>query len=102
MRIKKGDTVFITSGREKGKTGKVLRFGKKTNRVLVQGVNFVKRHSRQTRQDQPGGILQKESPLHISNLMFYCPRCNKPSRLGAKFLTDGSKVRVCKKCQEMV
>ena len=102
MRIKKGDTVYVMSGKEKGKTGKVLQFSKATNRVLVQGVNFVKKHARQTRQDQPGGILQKESPMHISNLMFYCPRCSKPSRLGAKFLKDGSKTRICKKCQEMV
>jgi len=102
MRIRKGDTVYVIRGREKGKTGKVLQFSKDAQRVLVQGVNFVKKHARQTRQDQPGGILQKESPLHIANLMFYCPRCNKPARLGAKFLADGSKVRTCKKCQEMV
>ena len=102
MRIKKGDTVVVLSGKEKGKTGKVLRFSKDAKRVLIQGVNFVKKHSRQVRQDQPGGILQKESPLHVSNLMFQCPRCNKPSKLGAKFLTDGSKVRICKSCQEMV
>jgi len=102
MRIKKGDTVYVTNGREKGKTGKVLRFSKNSNRVLIQGVNFVKKHARQTRQDQPGGILQKESTISVSNLMFYCPRCSKPSRLGAKFLKDGSKVRICKKCQEMV
>ena len=102
MRIKRGDTVYVTSGKEKGKTGKVLRFSKATNRVLVQGINFVKKHARQTRQDQPGGILQKESPVHISNLMFQCPRCSKPSRLGVKFLKDGSKTRICNKCQEMV
>ncbi len=102
MRVKKGDTVYVTKGKEKGKTGKVLRFNQDTNRVLVQGVNFVKKHTKQTRQDQPGGILQKESPLHVSNLKFYCPRCNTPARLGAKFLSDGSKARICKKCQEMV
>jgi large subunit ribosomal protein L24 len=102
MRIKKGDTVYVIAGKEKGKTGKVLRFDKNSQRVLIQGVNFVKKHARQTRQDQPGGILQKESPLPISNVMFYCPRCNKSSRVGAKFLNDGSKVRICKKCQEMV
>ncbi|MBI4846650.1 MAG: 50S ribosomal protein L24 [Candidatus Omnitrophica bacterium] len=102
MRVKKGDTVYVISGKEKGKTGKVLQFNKDKNRVLVQGVNFVKRHSRQTRQGQPGGILQKESSMHISNLMFYCSRCSKPAKLGAKLLTDGSKVRICKNCQEMV
>lgn len=102
MRIKKGDTVYVTTGREKGKTGKVLQFFTDTNRVLVQGVNFSKRHTKQTRQDRPGGILQKESTLHASNVMFYCPRCSKQSKLGAKFLSDGSKVRICKKCLEMV
>lgn len=102
MRIKKGDTVHVITGKEKGKTGKVLRFDKATQRILIQGVNFVKKHARQTRQDQPGGILQKESPLHVSNVMFNCPRCNKTSKLGAKLLNDGSKVRICKKCQEMV
>ncbi|MCP4648943.1 MAG: 50S ribosomal protein L24 [PVC group bacterium] len=102
MRIKKGDTVYVIAGKEKGKKGKVIQFLKQNSRALVQGVNFSKRHARQTRQDQPGGILQKESAMHLSNLMFYCPRCSKPSRLGAKFLSDGSKTRICKNCQEMV
>lgn len=102
MRIKKGDTVFVVAGKEKGKKGKVLQFFKEKNRALVQGINFVKRHSKQTRQDQPGGILQKESSINLSNLMFFCPRCNTPAKLGAKFLNDGSKVRICKKCQENV
>jgi len=102
MKIKKNDTVYVISGKEKGKTGKVLQVSKDKNRVLVQGVNFVKKHTRQTRQDKPGGILQKESPLHISNLMFQCPRCSKPSKLAAKFLDDGSKVRICNSCEEMV
>ena len=102
MRIKKGDTVFVITGKEKGKKGKVLQFFKDKNRVLVQGINFVKRHSKQTRQDQPGGILQKESSINLSNLLFFCPRCNTPAKLGVKFLNDGSKVRICKKCQENV
>ncbi|MBU2063614.1 MAG: 50S ribosomal protein L24 [Candidatus Omnitrophica bacterium] len=102
MRIKKGDTVLVIAGKEKGKTGKVLRFSSDTGRILVQGINFVKKHTRQTRQDQPGGILQKESPIHMSNLVFYCPRCNKASKLGIKLLSDGSKTRICKNCQEMV
>jgi len=102
MRIKKGDTISVIAGKEKGKTGKVLRFDKAKQRMLVQGVNFVKKHSRQTKQDQPGGILQKESPLAVSNIMFLCPRCNKRSKLGSKILNDGSKTRICKKCQEMV
>ena len=102
MKIKKGDTVVVTKGKEKGKSGRVLKFFPDTGRVLIQGVNFVKRHTKQARQDKPGGILQKESPLHRSNVALLCPRCNKATRLGAKFLADNSKVRVCKKCQEMV
>ncbi len=102
MRIKKGDTVYVIAGKEKGKTGKVLKFYMEKNRVLVQGVNFAKKHTRQTRQDKPGGILQKESSLHFSNLMFYCPRCSKPSQLRTKYLSDGTKSRICKNCQEMV
>ncbi len=102
MRIKKGDMISVITGKEKGKTGKVLRIDKAKQRMLVQGVNFVKKHSKQTKQDQPGGILQKESPLAVSNVMFLCPRCNKKSKLGAKILNDGSKTRICKKCQEMV
>ncbi|MFH1063045.1 MAG: 50S ribosomal protein L24 [Candidatus Omnitrophota bacterium] len=102
MRIKRGDIVSVIAGKEKGKTGKVLRFDKAKQRMLIQGVNFVKKHAKQTKQDQPGGILQKESPVPVSNIMFYCPRCNKKAKLGAKFLNDGSKARICKKCQEMV
>jgi len=73
MRIKKGDTVYVMSGKEKGKTGKVLRFSKATNRVLVQGVNFVKKHARQTRQDQPGGILKLE---FVKNVKRWCKHGN--------------------------
>ncbi|MCM8812821.1 MAG: 50S ribosomal protein L24 [Candidatus Omnitrophica bacterium] len=102
MRIKKGDTVSVLTGKEKGKSGKVIKFFTDKQRVLIQGVNFVKRHTRQARQDKPGGILQKESPLHISNVAFVCPRCSKPVRLGAKFHADKSKVRICTTCQEVV
>ncbi len=102
MRIKKGDTVLVITGKEKGKKGKVLQFFPERKRVLVQGVNFVKKHARQTRQDQPGGILQKESTMHVSNVMFFCAKCGKAVRLGSKFLADGSKVRICKTCNEAV
>lgn len=102
FRVKKGDTVYIIAGKEKGKTGKVLRYDRQTGRVLVQGINFASKHSRKTRADQPGGILKKENPLHISNLMFQCPRCNKPAKLAVKMLSDGTKTRICKNCQEMV
>ncbi|RKY36464.1 MAG: 50S ribosomal protein L24 [Candidatus Omnitrophota bacterium] len=102
MAIKKDDTVYVIAGKEKNKKGKILSINQQKQRALVQGVNFSFRHTRAKRQGEPGGILQKESPLHISNLMFFCPRCSKPARLGMKFLNDGTKVRFCKNCQEVV
>ncbi len=98
--IRKQDTVMILSGKDKGKTGKVISVYPKKNRVLVQGINFVKKHKRQTRQDEPGGIVQMESPVHYSNVALVCPRCDRPSRTGSKLLKDGSRVRFCKKCDE--
>lgn len=98
--IKKQDTVMILSGKDKGKSGKVISVNPKTNRVLVQGINFIKKHKRQTRRDEEGGIIQMESPVHFSNVALICPRCDRASRTGIKLLKDGSKVRYCKKCDE--
>ncbi|MEJ2368311.1 MAG: 50S ribosomal protein L24 [Acidobacteriota bacterium] len=99
VRIVKGDQVEIISGREKGKRGKVLSVSPSKGRVLVEGVNFVKRHTRSNPQHNiKGGILEKEAPLAISTLMVVCSDCQKPTRLGAKVDEDGRKVRVCKQC----
>ena len=101
-RIKKGDTVEVIAGKDKGKRGKVIRVYPSKNRVLVQGVNIAKRHMRQRRQDVPGGIIEMETPLHISNVMPVCNRCGRGVRVGFKILEDGSKIRICRKCGETI
>ncbi|MFC1666837.1 50S ribosomal protein L24, partial [Candidatus Omnitrophota bacterium] len=92
--IKKNDTVKILTGKDKGKTGKILTVFPKENRALVQGLNLVKKHARKTREDQQGGIVQKESPIHVSNLMVVCQKCGKPTRIGFSTLSDGTKTRI--------
>lgn len=101
-KIKKNDTVKILIGKDRGKTGKVLAVLPRRGRALVQGLNLVKKHARRTREDQQGGIIQKESPVHISNLMVVCQKCGKPTPIGFSALSDGTKVRICKKCKELI
>jgi large subunit ribosomal protein L24 len=102
MHVKKNDVVMVMSGKEKGKTGKILKVITKKNRVIVEKVNFIKRHQRPTGQLRQGGIIEKEGPLHISNLMIMCGKCNRPVRVGRKVLEDGRKVRICKECGEVL
>ena len=97
-RIKKGDTVTIQWGRNKGKSGKVLRVWPKTNAALVERVNVVKHFETKSQQNPSGGIVDREAPLPMSMLLLTCPRCNKPSRAKISLATDGSKQRVCKSC----
>ena len=101
-KIRKNDTVVCCTGRDKGKKGKVLSILPQKKQAIVEGVNFIKRHSRKTRQDQQGGIIQKEGPINISNLMLFCSKCNKATRAGFNLLKDGSKVRICRKCREVI
>src|SRR3989338_873220 len=101
FRIKKGDTVAVISGRDKGKSGAVLKMLRKDNRLLVQGVNLIKRHQKQT-MNQEGGIIQKEASIHISNVAHIDPKSKKPTRVGIKILKDGSKVRIAKRSGEMI
>ncbi|MDI6615183.1 MAG: 50S ribosomal protein L24 [Syntrophaceae bacterium] len=101
MHIKKNDTVKVIAGREKGKTGKVLRVTKDKNRVLIEKINLMKKHQRPDAKGK-GGIVEKESPLHVSNIMLVCSKCNTGVRVGYKTLEDGKKVRVCNKCQELL
>ena len=101
FRIRKGDNVVVLSGRERGKRGTVLRVIRKDERVLVQGVNMVKRHTRPTAQNA-GGIVEKEAPLHISNVALVDPKLGKATRIGFKFLEDGRKVRVAKNSGEVI
>jgi large subunit ribosomal protein L24 len=99
--VKKNDLVMVTAGKDEGKTGKVLRINKKKDRLVVEKVNMVKRHVKPT-QKTKGGIMEKESPIHVSNVMIYCEKCSKPVRVGKKLLEDGKKVRFCKKCDEVI
>jgi len=100
--VKKDDTVMVMAGKEKGKTGKVLRVYPDKGRVLVESVNIVKRHTRPSQANQDGGIIEKEAALALSNVMLVCAACSKPTRTGARRLDDGSKARFCKKCNEIV
>ena len=101
LKIRKGDRVVVRTGKDKGKTGEVLRVMPKENRAIVQGVNMVKRHQRQT-ATQEGGIIVKEAPIHISNLALVDPTSGEPTRVGWRFLADGTKVRVAKRSGEVI
>ena len=101
VKIKKGDRVIVTTGRDKGKKGEVLKVFPSESRALVSGVNVVKRHQRQT-QTQQGGIVQKESTIHLSNLAHVDPKSGAASRVGFKILKDGRKVRFAKKSGEVI
>lgn len=101
LKIKKGDRIIVTAGRDKGKAGAVIRVFPRENRALVQGVNMVQRHQRQS-QTQPGGIVSKESPIHISNIGLADPKTGKPTRIGYKTLDDGRKVRISKASGEEI
>ncbi|MGN1080007.1 MAG: 50S ribosomal protein L24 [Alphaproteobacteria bacterium] len=100
MKIKKGDQVIVTTGRDKGKQGEVLRAMPKTNKVVVQGVNMVKRHTRPS-QTNAGGIISKEAPIDVSNVALIDPETGKPTRVGFK-IVDGEKVRVAKKSGKVI
>ena len=102
MKIRKDDTVVITTGKDSGKKGKVRHAWPDKERVIVEGANMIKRHSRARRAARQAGIIELEAPIHISNVMLVCSKCNKPTRVGFQFLTDGKRVRVCKSCQEVI
>ncbi len=101
-KIKKNDTVTVITGKNRGKKGKVLRVMPQAGRILVEGVNLMKKHMRPTRDNPKGGIVAVERPVHRSNVMLFCPRCSEPTRVGMKALSDGTKKRICKKCQEII
>jgi len=100
--IRRGDMVKVIAGKERGKVAKVLRVYRSEGRVLLEGVNYVKRHLRPRQASMQGGIVEKEAPLHISNVMLVCSKCMKPTRVGRRIEADGKKVRVCKKCGEVI
>ncbi len=102
VHVRRGDTVAVIAGRERGKRGKVLRVLPIGGRVLVEKINMIKKHQRPTQKLRQGGIIERESPLALSNVLVVCNRCDKPSRSGIKTLADGRKVRVCKRCGESI
>ena len=102
MFVKKEDTVQITAGKDKGKRGKVQAILKKDGLIIVEGVNIIKRHTRQRQNVRQAGIIEKEAPLNISNVVVVCSNCDKPVRTGRKFLEDQKKVRICSSCQEVI
>ena len=102
MYIRKGDVVVVKAGKDLGKTGKVLTVFPGKDRAVVEKINIVKKHQKPTQQNQEGGIIEVENPLHVSNLMLLCGKCGKGVRVGRKVLEDGKKVRVCKSCGEEI
>ena len=102
MRVRREDTVEVIAGKDKGKRGKVQRVFPKESRVVVEGANLMKRHVRPSPTVRQAGIVQREAPFHVSNVMIVCSHCNRAVRTGHKFLEDGKKVRVCRSCQEVI
>ena len=100
LKIKKGDTIQVAKGKDRGKTGKVLAVNLSTGRALIEGINLAKKHKRQTRQDEKGGIVSIEMPISISNIALVCKSCKRKTRVGFSNLKDGSKTRICKACKE--
>ena len=102
MKIRKNDTVLVIAGKDKGKKGKVRFVYPKKNRILVEGINFIKKHSKARGQARQAGIIDLEAPVQTSNVMLFCDKCNHPVRIGFRFLEDGRKVRICRSCNEVI
>ncbi len=100
--LSKGDFVQVIKGKDRGKKGRVIKVFPKEGKILVEGINFVRRHSKPKAIDKQGGIIQMEKPLSISNVMCFCMKCSRPTRLNIKVLNDGSKIRYCHKCNENI
>lgn len=102
IHVKKDDKVMVISGKDKNKTGKVLVVNPKTGKVIVEGVNIATKHTKARKQGDVGGIVKQETPIYASKVMYVCDKCGKAARVGKKILEDGSKVRYCKKCNEVI
>lgn len=102
MKIKRDDNVLVIAGKDRGKSGKVRLVYTEKERVLVDGVNMIKKHTRARGQVKQAGIIEREAPINVSNVMILCNKCGKPARMGGRVLADGKKVRVCKSCGEVI
>lgn len=102
LRIKKGDRVYILTGKDRGKEGKIIKVFPKKEKIIVEGINRVKRHTRPSQRNPQGGIIEKEAPIHISNAMLVCPNCTNPTRFSVGFTKEGKKIRICKRCKEAI
>jgi len=102
MKIRKNDTVLVIAGKDKGKKGKVRFAYPEDERLLVEGVNFIKKHARATGRVRQAGIIEREVPINVSDVMLLCAKCNHPARVGFRFLEDGKKVRFCRSCHEVI
>ncbi|NOQ17631.1 MAG: 50S ribosomal protein L24 [Dehalococcoidales bacterium] len=102
MKIRKDDTVLVIAGRDRGKKGKVRFAHPKDKKLVVEGINFIKKHARATGRVKQAGIIEQEAPITVSNVMLLCSRCNHPTRVGFHFLEDGRKVRICRSCHEVI
>ena len=102
MKIRKDDTVVIIAGKDRGKKGKVRRSLPNEDKLIVEGINMIKRHSRARRATRQAGIIELEAPICVSKLMLLCDKCGKPTRVNFRFLDDGKKVRVCNSCREVI
>ena len=102
MKIRKNDTILVIAGKDRGKMGKVRYAYPKDGRLVVEGINFVKKHSRARQATRQAGIIEMEAPIRASNVMLLCKRCNHPTRVGFTLLGDGRRVRVCRSCGEVI
>ena len=102
MKIQKNDNVLIISGKDRGKKGKVRKAMPDKDKVIVEGFNMIKRHSKTKGKTRQAGIIELEAPIHISNVMIICNKCNKPARVGYRALEDGNKARYCHSCSEII
>ena len=102
MKIRKDDNVLVIAGKDKGKKGKVRFVYPEDGLLIVEGANFIKKHARPTGQAKQAGIIEREAPIHVSDVMLICTQCNRPTRIGFRFLEDGKKVRICRSCHEVI
>jgi len=102
IHIKKGDSVLVISGKNKGKRGKVLSVDTEAGRVMIEGVNMMKKHQKPSQKIMQGGVIEKEAPVSASQAMLWCSKCSKPVRTGHKMLDNGKKVRICRSCGEVL